>query len=79
VCLVGWRRLAAFAAPAGYLFIAYTAARYGWYVAYKLKLNGTPPLRTLCFAVTKLSTVVVLVMTIVVAFGDSQLDGDRRL
>ena len=53
----------------GYLFIVYTVARFAWFACYKRKLQ---PFRTISFGLTKLSMIVMVVMLLVVAFGDSQ-------
>ena len=52
------------------LFYIYTAMRYAWLVCYKMKLNQ-PPLRTICFLLSKLTILAVLVVSIIIAFEDS--------
>ena len=52
------------------LFYIYTALRYAWLVCYKMKFNE-PPLRTLCFGLSKLTILAVLVVSIIIAFEDS--------
>ena len=54
------------------LFYIYTALRYAWLVCYKMKFNKPVfPLRSLCFVLSKLTILAVLVVSIIIAFEDS--------
>ena len=52
------------------LFYVYTALRYGWVVFYKLKINN-PPVRSVCFVLSKVVMLVVLIMALAAAFDDN--------
>ena len=49
------------------LYIVYTVLRYAWFTCYKLKMNQ-PPLRTAAFGLSKLTMLVIGIVSLTVAF-----------
>jgi uncharacterized MAPEG superfamily protein len=57
------------------LFILYTALRYGWFVCYKCKVNQ-PPVRSVCFGLSKLTLLATVIVMLIIAFKDEDEEFD---